>query len=113
MPPVRVTATVTKVLSALLRSGEDGAYGREVAEAAAVSRTTIYDVLARVEQAGWATSQWEDIDPSLEKRPRRRLYRLTAAGREVALQTINSELSALFGRGDTFRPEWRPGHALR
>jgi PadR family transcriptional regulator, regulatory protein PadR len=97
MPEVRLTGTVTKVLAALQRAGEDGSYGREIAEDASVSRTTIYDVLARIERAGWATSAWEDIEPSEEKRPRRRVYRLTGAGEQVALQTIEADLRAIVG----------------
>ena len=42
---------------------------------------TLYKALDRLEQMGFLTSQWEDpqID-AMESRPRRRLYRGTAAG---------------------------------
>jgi PadR family transcriptional regulator, regulatory protein PadR len=41
---------------------------------------TAYPILLRLENEGWVTSRWEDIDPHVEKRPRRRYYRLTASG---------------------------------
>lgn len=78
MPEIRLTGTVIKVLASLLRAGVDGAYGNEIAQRAAVSKTRIYDVLARLEKAEWATSEWEDANPSREKRPRRRIDRLTS-----------------------------------
>ena len=37
---------------------------------------TLYPLLARLEAAGWFTSEWEDVDPSEVGRPRRRLYKL-------------------------------------
>lgn len=86
-------------MAALQRAGADGAYGSEIAQAAGVSKTTIYDVLARIEKAKWATSEWEDIDPSHEKRPRRRIYRLTADGTTVACRAVESNVGALLGTG--------------
>ncbi len=41
----------------------------------------LYRVLERMEKAGWLTSTWEDADvATTERRPRRRLYRVTAPG---------------------------------
>jgi DNA-binding PadR family transcriptional regulator len=37
-------------------------------------------MLARLEAAGWLSSEWEAIDPREAGRPRRRFYRLTASG---------------------------------
>jgi PadR family transcriptional regulator PadR len=41
---------------------------------------TVYGVLDRLEDLGWATSHWEAQRPD-EHRPRRRLYQLTGQGR--------------------------------
>jgi PadR family transcriptional regulator PadR len=108
----RLTGTVIEVLAALMRAGNDGAYGREIAEVAGLSKTTIYDILARLEQAGWASSEWEDVDPRTEKRPRRRVYRLTTSGRETASRAVDARIAALTGRDTTPDPEWRPGPAF-
>ena len=48
----------------------------------------LYRVLERMEKGGWLASVWED--PSIaatERRPRRRLYRLTALGASAAQTT--------------------------
>lgn len=44
---------------------------------------TAYPILARLEAAGWLKSRWEDVEASKVKRPRRRLYRILAAGRKA------------------------------
>jgi DNA-binding PadR family transcriptional regulator len=47
------------------------------------SGPTVYRVLDRLEDAGWITGSWEVL-PAGQNRPRRRYYRLTAAGVEAA-----------------------------
>ena len=50
-----------------------------------VGRGTIYKALARLEGMGFMESRWEDAELAFAaSRPRRRLYRITAAG-EAAL----------------------------
>lgn len=110
MARMRLTGTVVRVLSALSRADGQGAYGNEIARAAGVSKTTIYDILARIESAKWATSEWETADPRETKRPRRRLYRLTAEGARVACKAIEEELDALTGGRPDERWVLRPGH---
>lgn len=45
----------------------------------------LYRVLERLEKAGLLESRWEDpADASEQKRPRRRLYRLTSLGQAAA-----------------------------
>ncbi len=41
---------------------------------------TLYKALARLERANLLESRWEEIEPAVEGRPRRRLYRITPAG---------------------------------
>lgn len=54
----------------------DGGSGRLLAHG------TLYKALGRLEEFGLLTSQWEDTEDG--GRPRRRLYELTAAGRQAA-----------------------------
>jgi len=63
--------------------------GAEISAETAVLTGTLYPALARLEKAGWATSYWEDADPKLIGRPRRRYYKLTAVGATVARATLN------------------------
>jgi PadR family transcriptional regulator, regulatory protein PadR len=44
--------------------------------------------LARLEEAGWVTSAWEDIDPAIEGRPLRRYYQLSLDGAERARRAL-------------------------
>jgi len=67
--------------------------GAEIARETKLQTGTLYPILARLEDAGWLTSEWETEAPSELGRPRRRLYRITghgvkktqAAFRELAL----------------------------
>jgi PadR family transcriptional regulator PadR len=51
-------------------------YGLELARRAGLKSGTVYPALAGLEQTGLLTSAWEEADPAVEGRPRRRLYRL-------------------------------------
>ncbi|MGH2967081.1 MAG: PadR family transcriptional regulator [Gemmatimonadales bacterium] len=70
------------------RSSTSGFYGYQVAKAASqdgnillVGHGTVYKALARLEGMGLLESSWEDpAAAEAAGRPRRRLYRITAAG---------------------------------
>src|SRR5258708_7756693 len=76
----RMTVQTQLVLQALLRAPGRDLYGLELADETGLLPGTAYPILARLENEGWVSSRWEDIDPAAEKRPARRYYRLTAAG---------------------------------
>jgi PadR family transcriptional regulator PadR len=87
----------TEILEAsltMLRRGQGTFHGfalaqRIRAESGSRSLTahgTLYKALARLEEFGLLTSQWED-GAAAEGRPRRRLYELTKQGAEVAERT--------------------------
>jgi PadR family transcriptional regulator, regulatory protein PadR len=77
---LRLTVQVLLVLQALLREPGRELYGLELTEETGLLPGTAYPILLRLENEGWVTSRWEDIDPRVEKRPARRYYRLTASG---------------------------------
>jgi PadR family transcriptional regulator, regulatory protein PadR len=81
---VRLTQPTLKVLRFLLEKPREGRSGAEMSKAAKVGSGTLYPMLARLEAAGWLTSEWEAIDPSEAGRPRRRFYKLTAVGQNNA-----------------------------
>lgn len=54
--------------------------GADIARATGLASGTLYPILFRIEEAGWLTSKWEDVDPRDVKRPRRRLYEMTSLG---------------------------------
>lgn len=74
-------------------------YGLEIAKAAKLPTGTIYPILARLEEAGCLVSEWEQVDPAEEGRPRRRYYRLTAPGERFALE----QPGAVINRGTPAR----------
>ena len=84
-----MTLQTLAVLQAMLQEPTDPHYGLEIAAAVGFPTGTIYPILARLEQADWVASTWENVDPAEEGRPRRRLYMLTGEGAgkaRVALQ---------------------------
>ena len=67
------------VLDALSRGA---GYGFEIMHGTDLASGTVYPLLRRFEAAGWVSSAWEDADHgAAERRPPRRYYRLTDAGR--------------------------------
>jgi DNA-binding PadR family transcriptional regulator len=66
------------VLHALTRGCE---YGFDIMEETGLSSGTIYPALDRLEELGFAVSEWEDARlAQAEKRPTRRYYRITPEG---------------------------------
>jgi DNA-binding PadR family transcriptional regulator len=70
-------------------------HGFDLAEQAGLKSGTLYPLLARFERAGWLSSRWEDIDPHIAGRPRRRLYALTAHGADAARHELRTHLRAV------------------
>lgn len=85
---LRMTVQVLLILQALLRDPGRELYGLELAEETGLLPGTAYPILLRLENEGWVTSRWEDIDPHAEKRPARRYYRLTANGAAQASTAV-------------------------
>jgi DNA-binding PadR family transcriptional regulator len=77
---LRLTVQTLLVLQALLKDPGQELYGLELTEATGLFPGTTYPILLRLEKQGWLTSRWEDVDPSVAKRPARRYYKLTPDG---------------------------------
>jgi PadR family transcriptional regulator PadR len=63
-----------------MNPSQKGISGVEISRSTGMASGTLYPILFRLERAGWVQSEWEDVNPSEEKRPRKRLYRMTALG---------------------------------
>jgi len=85
----QMTMATLKVLKVLVTDPSRGHYGLELCRATELPSGTIYPILRRLEREGWTESQWEDIDPVKEGRPRRRLYTINPS----ALAEIRKELA--------------------
>jgi len=93
---LRLTQPILKVLRFLLEKPREGRSGADMSKATRVGSGTLYPMLARLEAAGWLTSEWEAIDPHEAGRPRRRFYKLTAVGQNKARAAL-AELQVAAG----------------
>jgi PadR family transcriptional regulator PadR len=100
----RITLQTLAILSAFLERPEDDWYGLELSRMSGIKSGTMYPALIRLEAAGWLESRWETIDPALEGRPRRRLYRLTGVGADSARNVLDEHLLRLRARQDAVLP---------
>jgi DNA-binding PadR family transcriptional regulator len=90
MPRPPDTHPPTRTVFALLAGNADEWwYGYDIARRTGLRSGTLYPILARLAERGYLETQWESDPPY--GRPRRHLYRLTAAGAEQAaeIQTVH------------------------
>lgn len=90
-----MTSETLSILAAFVADPYEEHFGLELSREAGLAPGTIYPILARLLSAGWLERRWEEIDPSVEGRPRRRLYRLTPTGRVEARRRIDERIAAL------------------
>ena len=62
--------------------------GTDLMSATGVSSGTLYPILLRFEKAGLLESRWESEQPEALGRPRRRFYRMTKAGAQLAHEAL-------------------------
>jgi PadR family transcriptional regulator len=84
----RLTQPALKVLRFLLDNPRQCRSGAEIAKATGVFSGTLYPLLIRLENAGWLSSEWEQVQPSEVGRPRRRFYTLTPNGQNWASSAL-------------------------
>jgi PadR family transcriptional regulator PadR len=84
---MRVTGPLLKVLQELLAEPQP-VYGFDLLRRTRLKSGTVYPLLDRLENAGWVTSNWEEINTRAEGRPRRRFYSLTGQGAHEARQVL-------------------------
>ncbi len=90
-----MTLQTFAVLGTMLSDPEAEWYGLELSKRSGLKPGTIYPILDRLLKSEWLQRRWEDIDPVVEGRPRRRLYRLTAVGAPAARLALDEHLTSL------------------
>ncbi len=94
----------------LNRHGTDEVYGFQIAQAIEERREkryltgygTLYRALERLEKQGFLESWWEDPDVAVkEKRPRRRLYKLTGKAVPAFLKSVSEAVPVNWALGRT------------
>jgi PadR family transcriptional regulator, regulatory protein PadR len=84
--PERITQQLILVLEAFLSDIDRDWFGFDLMEKTGLKSGTVYPLLHGLKEDGWLSATKEKIDPKIEGRPRRRLYRLTGLGeREAAV----------------------------
>jgi PadR family transcriptional regulator len=80
----RITRQTEEILALMARNPTGEWAGSEITLACELKSGTVYPALIRMHGYGWLNWRWEDISPAEAKRPRKRFYKLTAAGEQVA-----------------------------
>jgi PadR family transcriptional regulator, regulatory protein PadR len=96
MDSPKMSRTTLEVLAYFVEARDKPVYGNEIIKGTGLKSGTIYPILDRLEGAGWLTAEWEDIDQSAEKRPRRRNYRLSGLGVGAANRELDAAARAIF-----------------
>ena len=108
-----MTIAVARVLRAFLDDVSKPRYGYDLMRETGYPSGKLYPILARLQKAGWLEREREAIDPAVERRPARTLYRLSSAGAVAARQEL-AALAAELGqpaRSPVSRPRPAPGQA--
>ena len=87
---MRISHSGLLVLKACLDRSSQRMYGYELMQITGLASGTLYPILMRFEDAGWLSSSWEAADPKEAGRPRRRLYRINAAGQSALSQYLGT-----------------------
>ena len=78
-----LSSAARSVLFLLAEAGPEWSYGYDLCRRAGVKSGTLYPLLIRLEQQKHLEAKWLPPEPG---RPPRHVYRLTAAGRRLALE---------------------------
>lgn len=87
---MRISYSGLLVLKACLDRSSQRMYGYELMQITGLASGTLYPILMRFEDGGLLSSSWEAADPKEAGRPRRRLYRITAAGQSALSQYLGT-----------------------
>lgn len=105
-PGFRITDATLDVLEVLLHERGD-LYGLRIAKAAGRPTGSVFPILAKLEDCGWVTSEWEAGDPAV-RGPRRRFYQLSPDGLVQARQVLNARRSGVVRSRPSLSPAPRP-----
>jgi PadR family transcriptional regulator PadR len=99
MRRVKLTASLERVLRVFLTDTSALHYGYDLMKAARLPSGTLYPMLARLQEQGLVTSQWEPQPDDAGGRPPRKYYQLTGEGVRVARLELAQAASAASGGG--------------
>jgi PadR family transcriptional regulator PadR len=77
---MRKTEALSQVAIEIMRTPSERFWGYPLGVASGLRSGILYPILQRMLDQEWLTDGWEQIDPSIERRPARRYYTLTDLG---------------------------------
>jgi PadR family transcriptional regulator PadR len=80
----RLSVQTLVVLDALVSSTAEELSGAQIGRTTGLASGSLYPILLRLEREGWVESRWEEADPRVLGRPRRRFYRVKPLGEQIA-----------------------------
>jgi DNA-binding PadR family transcriptional regulator len=92
------------VFQAFLDAPGDETYGFELTRATGLPSGTVYPILRRLEDQGYISGRWAEIETDTQRR-RRRYYALTGEGRRAAHAATAEHRQGL----RTLAPGWAAG----
>lgn len=102
---MKMTGALERVLRVFLSDPDERRYGYDLMKAAKLPSGTLYPMLARLQDEGLVTSEWEARKEDAGGRPPRKYYRLTGEGVRVArLELAQVSLDVSRGSGGSPRP---------
>ena len=101
---MKLTKPLERVLRVFLADVSARRYGYDLMKAARLPSGTLYPMLARLQDQGLVTSEWEPPPADANGRPPRKYYQLTGEGIRIA----RLELAHASARRQ--RAPARPGH---
>jgi len=101
MKSIRKSPATLDVL-AVMCGAADPIWGLQIVRHTSRATGTIYPILARLEDAGWIESEWENVHD--HGGPKRRYYRLTVDGDVAARQLIENTSAAMSSAVIRIRP---------
>jgi DNA-binding PadR family transcriptional regulator len=94
---IRVSGPTLKLLKLMLDNPKQGRSGAEISKLTKLGSGTMYPLLQRLEIAKWIEGEWENVDPSEVRRPKRRLYKLTRSGQAAATKELAQYQTSALG----------------
>jgi PadR family transcriptional regulator PadR len=95
---MRKTRSLAQILRALMDDPTSRHWGYELSKNAGVRSGVLYPILHRMLEDGWLTDGWEDNSQTHGRRPPRRYYQLTPAGRSAIFNLLGEmRVDARFG----------------
>jgi PadR family transcriptional regulator, regulatory protein PadR len=92
---VKLTGPLERVLRVFLADLSARRYGYDLMKAAKLPSGTLYPMLARLQDQGLLTSEWEPQPDDASGRPPRKYYQLTGEGIRVArLELARASIAA-------------------